>query len=39
MIIDDDDYGAIIGLNEWQWKLKFSEETCPSAVLSTTDPT
>jgi hypothetical protein len=36
-MIDDDDYGAISGMNEWQGKLKYPEETCPSAALSTTD--
>jgi hypothetical protein len=25
--------------NEWQGKSKYSEKTCPSAALSTTDPT
>jgi hypothetical protein len=25
--------------NEWQGKPKYSEKTCPSAALSTTDPT
>jgi hypothetical protein len=38
-MIDDDDCGAISGMNEWQGKPKYSEETCPSAALSTTDPT
>jgi hypothetical protein len=31
--------GAISGMNEWQGKMKYSEETCPIAALSTTDPT
>jgi hypothetical protein len=35
-MIDDDDYGAIGG---WQGKPKYSEKTCPSATLSTTNPT
>jgi hypothetical protein len=26
-------------MNEWQGKPKYSEETCPSAALSITDPT
>jgi hypothetical protein len=26
-------------MNEWQGKPKYSEETCPSAALATTDPT
>jgi hypothetical protein len=34
-----DDCGAVSGMNEWQGKLKYSEKTCLSAVLSTTDPT
>jgi hypothetical protein len=38
-IIDSDDCGAISGLNEWQGKPKYSDETCSSAALSTTDPT
>jgi hypothetical protein len=38
-MIDGDDCGAISGLNEWQERLKYSEKTCPSAALSTTDPT
>jgi hypothetical protein len=33
-MIDGDDYGEIDGMNEWQEKLKYSEETCP-----TRDPT
>jgi hypothetical protein len=36
---DNDDCGAISGMNEWQGKPKYSEETCPSAAMSTTDPT
>jgi hypothetical protein len=35
----DDDCGAISGMNDWQGKLKYWEETCPSAAVSTTDPT
>jgi hypothetical protein len=41
-IIDADDCGAISGENEQQGKPKYSEntwKTCPSAALSTTDPT
>jgi hypothetical protein len=38
-MIDSDDCGAISGLNEWQGKLKYSEETCLNVTLSTTDPT
>jgi hypothetical protein len=37
--LDDngDDCGAISGMNEWQGKPKYSEETCPNAALSTTN--
>jgi hypothetical protein len=38
-MIDGDDFGAIIGKNEWQGKPKYSEKTCPRAALSTTDLT
>jgi hypothetical protein len=38
-MIDGDDCGAISVINEWQGKPKYCEETCPSAALSTTDPT
>jgi hypothetical protein len=38
-MIDGDDCGVISGMNEWQGKPKYWEETCPSAALSTTDPT
>jgi hypothetical protein len=38
-MIDGDDCGTISGMNEWQRKPKYSEETCPSAALSTADPT
>jgi hypothetical protein len=38
-MINDDDCGAISGMNEWQGKPKYSEETCPSGALSITDPT
>jgi hypothetical protein len=24
---------------KWQWKPKYSEKTCPSSTLSTTNPT
>jgi hypothetical protein len=34
-----DDCGAITGENEWQGKPNYSEETCPSAPMSTIDPT
>jgi hypothetical protein len=33
------DCGAISGMNEWQWKLKYQEKTCPSAGLFTTNAT
>jgi hypothetical protein len=36
---DDDGCGAISGRNGWQGKPKYWEEICPSAALSTTDPT
>jgi hypothetical protein len=36
---DDNGYGAISGMNEWQGKPKYWEEICPSAALSTTDIT
>jgi hypothetical protein len=38
-VIDGDNYEAISGMNEWQRKPKYSEEICPSAAVSTTDPT
>jgi hypothetical protein len=38
-MIDGDDCGAISGMNEWQGKHNYSERTCPSAAVSTTDPT
>jgi hypothetical protein len=37
-IIDGDDCAAIVGMNEWQGKSKYSERTCPSPGLFTTDP-
>jgi hypothetical protein len=37
-MIDIDDYGTVDGMNEWQGKPKYSEETCPSAALSTKIP-
>jgi hypothetical protein len=37
-MIDGDECEAIAEMNEWQGKPKKSEETCPSAALSTTDP-
>jgi hypothetical protein len=36
---DGDDCGAISGINEWHEKQKYSEETCPSIILPTTDTT
>jgi hypothetical protein len=30
---------AIVWNEDWQGKPKYSEETCPSATLSTTNPT
>jgi hypothetical protein len=38
-MIDIGDFGAISGMNNWQGKPKYSEKTCPSAALSTTNPT
>jgi hypothetical protein len=38
-LINDDVSGTINGMNWWQWKPKYSEKTCPTAVLSTTEPT
>jgi hypothetical protein len=35
----DDDCGANSRMNECQGKPKYPEKTCPSAALSTTDPT
>jgi hypothetical protein len=37
--IEGDDCGAVSGLNGWQGKPKYSEETSPSGALSNTDPT
>jgi hypothetical protein len=39
LLIDGDDYGAVSGMNEWQGKPKYLEETYPNVALSTTDPT
>jgi hypothetical protein len=36
-MIVGDYFGAISGINEWQGKMKYSEKTCPDAVLSTAD--
>jgi hypothetical protein len=38
-MIDGDDCGTISGMNVSQGKPKYSEETCPSATVFTTDPT
>jgi hypothetical protein len=38
-MMDDDDFGAISGMNKLQGKLKYSEKPCSSADLSTTDLT
>jgi hypothetical protein len=35
--MDDDDCGAIGGMDDWQGKPKYSEKPCPSATLSTTN--
>jgi hypothetical protein len=37
-MVDSDECGAIGGINEWQWKPMYTEETCPCA-LTITDPT
>jgi hypothetical protein len=37
-MIDGDDCGAVGGMNEWQEKPKYSQKTCHSIALSTTDP-
>jgi hypothetical protein len=36
---DDDDCGAIGGINDWQEESEYSEKTCPSAALFTIYPT
>jgi hypothetical protein len=36
---DDDNCGAISGMNEWQGKPKYWKKNCPNAALFTTDPT
>jgi hypothetical protein len=36
-MLGGDECGGNSGLNEWQWKQKFSEETFLSVVLSATD--
>jgi hypothetical protein len=38
-LIDGDDCGAVSVMNEWQGKPEYSEETCPSDALTTTDRT
>jgi hypothetical protein len=38
-MIDGNVGETITGMNEWQEKQKSSEETFPSAALSTTEPT
>jgi hypothetical protein len=37
MMDDDDDYGAIDGMID-KGNQRYSEKTCPSATLSTTNP-
>jgi hypothetical protein len=37
-MIDDDGYGAMDGLKNWQGKPKYLKKNCPSAILSTTNP-
>jgi hypothetical protein len=36
--IHGDDCGAVSGMDEWQGKRKYWEETCPSAALAIADP-
>jgi hypothetical protein len=36
---DTDDCGALNGVNDWQGKPKYSENTCSSSALSTREPT
>jgi hypothetical protein len=38
-MIDDDECGAVGGMRILQGNLKYSEKTCTSATLSTTNPT
>jgi hypothetical protein len=38
-MIDAEDLEANDGVNEWEEKPKYSEKTCFSADLTTTDPT
>jgi hypothetical protein len=38
-MIDGYGYGAVSGMNEWQGNSKYSENTCPSAALTSTDAT
>jgi hypothetical protein len=38
-MIDGDDCEAISGMNDWLENPKYVEKICPSAALSTTDPT
>jgi hypothetical protein len=35
----DYDNGEVGGMIIWQGKINYSEKTCPSAALSTTNPT
>jgi hypothetical protein len=37
-MIDSDDCGAVRGMNEWQWELKYSKKACPSAAVSPQSP-
>jgi hypothetical protein len=38
-MVHGDDCGAVGGMNGWKGKPKYSEKTCPSATLSSTNPT
>jgi hypothetical protein len=36
---DGDDCGAVVGMNEWHTKPKYSDKTCPNAAVPSTDHT
>jgi hypothetical protein len=38
-MMENDDGGAVGGMNEWQGKPKYPEQICPIAALATTNPT
>jgi hypothetical protein len=39
MKIDEDECGEIDDVNDWQRKLKYTEKTCLSTALSSTNST